>query len=289
MNGARAAANPHAALLALALALALAPATAQSVGMPGRIESLVLEGSELEVAPLAHDTPLSVRIAASYPHGSAFRYDFVYQGYVAGKHDLRTFLRRKDGSSTADLPPIPVAITALTGDDTWRPNELGIRQLRNLGGYRTWMWVAGIGWVLGLVAIVWFGRRRRSTAAALAPPPITLADRLRPLVAEVLAGRQSRERLAELERLLLSCWRRRLDLERVPAAEAIAALRRHPDAGLLLRQLEDWLHRPAAPDGSRTPVDVPALLRPYQDLPADSADAPGAPTHAPTGPAGGVA
>jgi hypothetical protein len=85
----------------------------------------------------------------------------------------------------------------------------------------------------------------------------------------VLAGKPSRERLAELERVLLGCWRRRLDLERVPAAEAVTALRRHPDAGLLLRQLEDWLHRPAAADGTRAPVDVQALLRPYQDMPLE--------------------
>jgi len=43
-------------------------------------------------------------------------------------------------------------------------------------------------------------------------------------------------------------------------------LREHPDAGPLLRGLEDWLHRPEP----RESVDVGALLAPYRDLPADA-------------------
>jgi hypothetical protein len=61
-------------------------------------------------------------------------------------------------------------------------------------------------------------------------------------------------------------------LEAANPAEAIAVMRKHPDAGPLLGQLEAWLHRPGPPD----PVDVRALLRPYRDLPAGAADLPDA-------------
>ena len=46
----------------------------------------------------------------------------------------------------------------------------------------------------------------------------------------------------------------------------MALLREHDEAGPLLRRLEDWLHRPA---GTAEPVDVAALLEPYQAIPAD--------------------
>ena len=48
----------------------------------------------------------------------------------------------------------------------------------------------------------------------------------------------------------------------MPAAAALAALRAHPEAGALLRALEQWLH---SPEGAAD-ADVEALLRPYRDV-----------------------
>jgi Ca-activated chloride channel family protein len=45
-------------------------------------------------------------------------------------------------------------------------------------------------------------------------------------------------------------------------------MRKHPEAGPLLGQLEAWLHRPGPPEQ----VSVGALLAPYRDLPADALD-----------------
>ena len=64
---------------------------------------------------------------------------------------------------------------------------------------------------------------------------------------------------AQLERLLLTHWRQRLGLENVEATEAMPRLREHPDAGALLRALEDWLHRRPG----TVKVDVEAMLAPY--------------------------
>ena len=72
-----------------------------------------------------------------------------------------------------------------------------------------------------------------------------------------LAGRR-----AELERLILAHWRRRRNLEGVKAAEAIATLRRDPEAGALLFKLEEWLHSPVA----TASVDVASLLEPYRNV-----------------------
>jgi hypothetical protein len=93
-------------------------------------------------------------------------------------------------------------------------------------------------------------------------------------VESALAGNLSRAQQAELERTLLAFWRRRLNLDQTKAAEAMAALRSHPEAGALLGQLEAWLHRP----GGAGEVDVNALLKPYQNAPPEALAVPGGPS-----------
>jgi hypothetical protein len=256
-----------ACILALALLTAAAPPeAAPTVGMPARIDQLVLPGPELEAKPAGRDDPLVLRVVETYPHGTAFRYDLVYYGLEPGRYDLREYLRRKDGAAAADLPPIPVEVRAGLPPGQVEPHPLPAGPLPRLGGYRLALAVLASIWVIGLGVLIQAGRRRAAAAAAGAPAPPTLADRLRPLVEGAVAGRLDTARLAELERLLIGYWQRRLGLAELPPAEVIVALRRDPQAGPLLGQLEAWLHRPGATDA----VDVPALLAPYRDLPADA-------------------
>src|SRR5262245_13586952 len=52
------------------------PLSKSSVGLPQRINQIVLPGTELEVRPSEdHDEPLVLRIVATYKHGTAYRYD----------------------------------------------------------------------------------------------------------------------------------------------------------------------------------------------------------------------
>jgi hypothetical protein len=240
-----------------------------TVGMPVDIEQLVLPGPELEPLPVTDKTPVVIRIDAVYPHGTDFRYDLVCYGLEPGTYDLRDYLRRKDGSSAADLPPLQFVVNSQLPPGQIEPNRLAFGSLPWLGGYRLLLIAAGIIWVAGLVWLVY--PRRKPAAAVEAGPvatPVTLADRLRPLVTDAIAGRLSTSRLAELERALVSYWRRRLGLGEVSPGEALARLRHHPEAGPLISQLEAWLHRPA---GSQ-PVDVNALLEPYRNVAPDELD-----------------
>jgi hypothetical protein len=235
---------------------------ATSVGMPAKIEQLVLPGPELEVKALAdRRQPIVLRIVKSYPHGTAFRYDLVYYGLDAGEFDLRDYLRRKDGSSTAGLPPLRVKIESVLGTGQVLPTDLQTRTSPALGGYRIALIVLGVLWVLGVIVIL-FVRRRKQDQLSLAARPVTLADQLRPLVERGVAGKLTVAECAELERILLAYWRKRLKVESARPAEAFAVLRADPDAGPLLDQLERWLHRP----GRTEAVDVAALLRPYRDV-----------------------
>jgi hypothetical protein len=247
------------------------PRATSTVGMPARIDQLVLPGPELEAQPIEdRRTPVVVRIAAAYPHGSAFRYDLSYYGLEPGRYDLKDYLRRKDGTPTKDLPSIPVVVEPVLPPGQVEPHPLVLERSPFLGGYRLVVLIGGILWSAGLLAILLLGRRRRADALAVASRPVTLADRLRPLVDAAMAGTLSDRQQAELERLLIGYWRRRLKLEHVPPARFMAALRDHEEAGPLIRQLEDWLHRPA---GTAGPIDVAALLRPYQSIPADASEA----------------
>jgi hypothetical protein len=249
----------------------LAIRSASTVGMPARIDQLVLPGTELEVRPIDdRRAPIIVRIAGVYPHGTAFRYDMVYYGLEPGLYNLADSLRRKDGSPTEGLPPIQVAIEPLLLPGQLEPHKLALAPSPWLGGYRLLLIFGGLIWLAGLLAIIFAGRRKRVDSMADADRVVTLADRIRPLVDAAVAGKLSPGQHAELERLLIGYWRRRLGLEHMPPAKLIAVLRNHDEAGALLRRLEDWLHRP---DGSAEPVDVAALLKPYQAISADELEA----------------
>lgn len=243
------------------------PRSKSTVGMPARIDQLVLPGGELEARPIAdRRAPVVVRVVDAYPHGSSFRYDIVYYGLEPGRYDLKDYMRRKDGTPVKDLPPIPVAVEPVLPPGQVEPHRLSLAPSPFLGGYRLLVLLGGLTWVGGLAVILLAGRRKRVQASAHASRPVTLADRLRPLVDAAMAGTLGAGQHAELERLLIGYWRRRLNLEHAAPAQCMAALRNHAEAGPLLHRLEDWLHRPA---GTAEPVDVAALLRPYQAIPAD--------------------
>jgi hypothetical protein len=214
--------------------------------------------------------PGVLRIVKVYPHGTDFRYDLEFYGLTPGTHDLRDFLRLPDGQpSAANVRPLPVKVVPVLPPGQVKPNALEIQPAPPLGGYHVWAKVVVVAWAIGLLAIVgWmvFGGLRKKRLAA-ADKPVSLADRLRPLVEGAIAGKLSHTELANLERGLLAYWRKKLNLEATEPAAAIAELRSHPDAGPLLTRLEEWLHKPGPPAA----VDVGELLRPYQNLPPDEA------------------
>jgi len=243
-----------------------APLQTSTVGMPARIEELVLPGSELVAEPIVdRKAPIVLRITAVYPHGTAHRYDLEFYGLEPGRFDLRDYLERKEGSPLGDVPPIPVEVRSVIPAGKIKPHELDPGPIPSLGGYQTLLIAGGVLWALGLGAILFAGRRRRRAAMEAEARPVTLAERLRPYVDDAVAGRLAPAQKAELERMLLVYWRRKLHLEDLPAAEAIAQMRADAEGGELLRQLESWLHRREPP----TEVDLAALLEPYRHLPSE--------------------
>jgi hypothetical protein len=239
------------------------------VGIGRRLEQIVIPGPELEVVP--HDdrkSPVRLRIVAVNPHGTAFRYDLEYQGLEPGSFDLKAYLRRKDGSALTDVPALPVKVVAILPPGQVEPNAPTLGRPPVTGGYLVAQIVMGAAWTAGLLAVLYFGflRRKRAPISEEAARPKSLADRLKPLVDDAMAGRLSQPELARLERTLIAYWRRRLQLEGAEPEQAIVALRGHAEAGPLLEQLDTWLHRP----GTAGSVDPVRLLTPYRHLPPDA-------------------
>ena len=244
--------------------------TSPSVGVSATIQGLVLPGSELRAKPLSDaDLPIVLRITNTFVHGNEFRYDIEYYGLEPGKHDLRDYLERIDGSSMDDLPEIPVTISSvLPSDGQIAPDDLEMFQIRGVGGYRLLAGLAVFAWVAGLLALIFVGRSKQRSASLKAGEQMTLADRLRPIVEAAVSGDLPEAERAELERLLLGYWHDKLGVGDLPPAEAIRKIRADEKAGELLTTLEHWLH---SPDESPQPSDINALLEPYKTVQGNGA------------------
>jgi len=230
--------------------------------MLAEIEAVVLPGSKLKTKPLEDSDLIVLRIAAVFPHGTANRYTLRYYGLEPGTYNLRDYLVREDGSSTSDLPSLTVEIVAALSSADARPHALASGELPALGGYKRLLALGGVVWGAVLIALLIGRRGREAIDEGLPATSQTAADRLRPLVEAAIQGDLGHTEKAELERVLLGYWRERLELESLDAMASLRALRDHPDAGQLLRQLEEWLHQP--PGRQEQDLDVAALLEPYQ-------------------------
>ena len=243
-------------------------ARSSPVGMPARLEQIVLPGSELVVTPLDSQAPVVLRIVESFPHGSDFRYDIEYYGLEPGEWNLSDYFERKDGTSADSLPELTVTIATQLPPGQVEPNALQTEEVRGLGGYQVALIAGGVLWTAGLFAILFAGQKKEDHESEAQARQATLADRLQPVVEQAIKGELPGNRLAELEMMLVAFWRKRLKMDDKAAAEVIPQLRSHSSAGPLLRQLEAWLHQPK----SNAEIDLAALLDPYRNLPPDALD-----------------
>lgn len=235
------------------------------VGITGRIEQVILPGPELEAVPVEDRLqPMIVRIVGVFPHGDSFRYDIEFQGMVPGKYNLADFLRCKDGSATVELPEVAVTIESRLPEGQVEPHSLDFSWWPRLGGYRSLAIILAIAWV-GVLALLIFAGRRQNREVATVQPRKTFAELLRERVDKASRGEMRSEEYAELERMLIALWQRKLGLRQLPAGEALSQIRQDARSGPLILQLEKWLHSPEKPAG----LDLEKLLEPYRDFPAE--------------------
>jgi hypothetical protein len=235
-----------------------------TVGMEGGLDvALPLAG--LITKPGDHRAPLVLRIAATQPYGTLTRYELRYTGRVPGQHDLRKYLFTAEGLPATNLPALTVKITGLLPNPHSGWLEEQAHSAPSLfRSYRVMLVGVAVLWVAAFFIIRRLDRKPKALAApvATARPP-SFAEKIRPLVERAASGQLTAEEKATLERMLITHWQQRLNLIGASTNDLIHQLRRHPEAGVLLRALEDWLHRPP---GSAA-VRVEEFLAPYRNLP----------------------
>jgi hypothetical protein len=239
--------------------------TPRVIGIEGHV-SIVLNRGDYQPKPLDDRTPLILRIEAIHPEGAGrFNYDFHYIGFEPGSYDLGNYLILPDGSPAAEAGGMVIDVKSiLPADHDGSLNPYFTQPFPWFGGYRVMLGALAAIWVFGLVAFHWFGRRKKpDPVVETAPPSPGYAERMRPLVEAAAAGNLSVSGQAELERLMTGYWRDKLALPDQRMADALAILKRHPDAGTLLLALERWLHRP----GGANRAEIDRLLDPYRHPP----------------------
>ncbi|MCA9136968.1 MAG: hypothetical protein KDB00_09415 [Planctomycetales bacterium] len=202
-------------------------------------------------------------------------YTLRFFGAVAGDYDLSRWVVQRDGSPLADGKALPAmnvrVVSELPAGHGTSLYEIDDPVVHAPRGYRAALISFALIWVA--VPIVWGVLRLRSRRPA-PPQPIvpttTLADRLRPLVDRASQGLLTVDEQSRLELLLYVFWQRRLGLPK-SMAQALPIMRRHAEAGGLLRTLEAWIHADGSDandsDATRqpniSPAAIDALLAPY--------------------------
>lgn len=234
-----------------------------TVGYPAQIRQLVIAGPELKAKPIENrKQALLVRLIEIYPHGSDFRYDIEFTGLEPGIFNLGEYLEPVDSSdSNWTAPTIPVTIRALLPPGQVEPSELAIRENRFQSYYLATLVVGGVVWAAGLFVILFSGRGK-IFRSRLESKPVTVADRLKPLMEKAVSGDLTTAEKAELERVLVAFWRKKLRLQHLPASDLRSTLREHAEAGKMLDLLDRWLHQPANDDD----FDIEELIKPYQTV-----------------------
>ena len=233
-----------------------------TVGFPKLIFQHVIRGSKVVAKPITDPAQaMIIRIVETYPHGSDFRYDIEYKGLEPGKYNLADYLKRETGEEA--IPAIPVTIKSLLGPGQIKPGDPPTVSSEFRSYYLPMLLVAAAGWLGGLLMILFYGRGKTKRPESH-QVKVTVADRMRPLIDAAVAGKLNSKEQAELERVLSSFWSKKLRLGHLPADQLRERLRNHPEASVMLNQIDSWLHRPATDQSNQ--VDVGKILEPYQSV-----------------------
>lgn len=224
------------------------------------------------------DAEVLVRLERTGKDSQGFAYTLWFFGTVAGDYDLCDFIVTGDGlplPAGEALPPMMVGIVSdLPPDRGTNLYEIEDPALKAPWGYRAILIAFAVLWTA--VPIAWAYLRWKAGRPEPEPeviPPPTLSDHLRPLVQQASEGRLSVEDQSRLELLIYVFWQRRLSLPE-SMVDALPVMRRHAEAGGLLRSLEAWIHDKASSSQHLDPAKMEELLAPYQTTEASEISVP---------------
>ena len=242
--------------------------TSVAVGMVGKVDQILIPGGELEA--VATTDPLAkivVRVADTFRHGDAFRYNLEFTGLEPGRYDLTKSLKRKNPEESAtNIAPIEVEVTSSLPPGKLEPSKPNMLAIPEWMRYWTKLDILVVIWIIGL-ALLW--GKAKATGQASVKVEITkptIGDTLKPLVKAACDGTIEPHQRAELESLLINYWTTRLTLaDDTAPGQILSILKNHPEAGPLILRLETWLHKPPG-EARESTTDLAELLRPYESI-----------------------
>ena len=249
------------------------PKQTDSLNVPLGVEQAAIvtySGPRVAVTPYKWGVAVNVRIAKVIEQPDARIYDVRYIVNRAGTFDLKDYLAAEDGSRLDGLPSFK-----FHGDPKLSKHlDTRIQETEEISvdvGGHYYATLAGLAvfWIVWLLLLIFYGRAKKLPPAEAAPPEPTLAALLRGFLAQLEAGTLDAAAKAKMEMLLLRRWREELALADVPMSAALDAIGRSEKTGDPLRQLQDWLHRPAS---SVQREEIAAVIAPYTvEVPQHSA------------------
>ena len=252
-------------VVALVVWLCLRPAKQpDSLNVPLGVEQAAIvtySGPPVAVTPYKWGVAVNVRIAKVSEQPGARIYDVRYIVNRAGTFDLKDYLAAEDGGRLDGLPSFK-----FHGDPKLSKHlDARIQETEEIrvdvgGHYYATLAGLAVFWIIWLLLLIFYGRPKAPELAAAAPPEPTLAEMLRAFLAQLEAGTLDAAAKAKMEMLLLRRWREELALADVPMIASIEAIGRSEKTGNPLRQLQDWLHRPASKIGRE---EIAAVIAPY--------------------------
>jgi hypothetical protein len=254
------------AALALVVALPLAwwlLRDEDSLKVPLGVEQAAIityAGPGLVVKPFRYGVAVNVRIAQMTEKGGTKVYDVRYLVNREGQYDLIEYLMTDNGAALTGLPSFKVqGDPKLSKELEARVKETEDIGIEVRGHYQATLVALFVFWILWLLALI-FWRRPQKPAPVAPKAPLTVAEQLKLLLAELEQGGLDAERKARLEMLLLRCWREGLVPADAPMTEVLAAIASGERTGEALGRLQRWLHRPGS---GVADADVAAIIRQY--------------------------
>lgn len=237
------------------------------LGMPIEITDVYIAGPEVEPIPRTdQSSSLVIRILKVKAAEDGFRYDLSIYGLDPGVYKISDFLQYKDTENPvrSDLATTLKITNQHPIDELPKPEEIEHRLKDRLGGYRASLIVISIFWVVGLLLLLFY-RKQKQAESDRSEAELTLHEKLQQLVGAAATGKLDEQGQAQLERLIIGHWKTELpELNSIPATEALAQLRNHPEASPLILKIEQWLH--ASHRGEVDLDEINEMLKPFQSL-----------------------
>ena len=215
-------------------------------------------GPELAAAPYKWGVAVNVRIAKVTERDGIRIYDVRYFVNREGTYDLRDYLAAEDGTSVSGLPAFK-----FQGDAKLAKNlDTRIRETEEMridvgGHYYEILATLFLLWIVWLLLLIFYRRPQMILDQECGVAAPTLAEILRRIQEQLVAGTLTVAGKAKMEMLLLQCWREELCLGPVPMRAAMSAIGGHERTGARLRKLQHWLHHP---DSTVPREEIAAIL-----------------------------